>query len=56
MIGNRKLLLSLSVLLSGTVLAWGGHLSGEAVEMLMWTLALGTAGNAAEHWAKRGQT
>jgi len=56
MIGNRKLILSLSVLAVGAVLAWGGHLTSAAVEVCMWTLVAGVGGNVGEHFAraKRG--
>jgi hypothetical protein len=51
-IGNRKLLLSLSVLATGAVLAWGGHLTPAAVEVCMWVLVAGVGGNVGEHFAK----
>lgn len=52
MTGLRKLTLSLSCLLVGGVLAWGGHLTSGAVEMLMWVMAIGVGGNVGEHYAK----
>ena len=52
MIGIRKLLLSLSVLAVGGVLAWGGHLTSAAVELCMWVLMAGIGGNVGEHFAR----
>jgi hypothetical protein len=50
--GLRKLTLSLSCLAVGGVLAWGGHLTTAAVEMIMWVLMAGIGGNVGEHFAK----
>jgi len=51
--GQRKLILCLAALGCGTALAWAMRLSPAYVDLAMWVLGFGIAGNVGEHFAKR---